>query len=215
MRHLTEFTHFDFEMSFIKEEEDVLKVLERLFVQVCKDINELCQEQLKILGVTIDVPVLPFPRITHAKAIELLNEEGVGLKQGDDIGTEDEKKLGDIVKKKFKTDVYFLTKFPFALRTFYTMTDGATSRGFDFEYKGEELVSGAQREHRHDVLCKQIVGKGLKEKDFLFYTDPFKYGAPPHGGFGMGIDRLTKKLLNLENIRDAVLFPRDTVRVVP
>jgi nondiscriminating aspartyl-tRNA synthetase len=215
MRHLTEFTHFDFEMSFVKDEDDVLKVIERMFVQVCKDVNELCADQLKLLNTSVEVPNIPFPRITHAQAIDLLNAEGGKLKHGDDIGTEDEKKLGEIVKKKFNTEVYFLTKFPYALRTFYTMTHGDVSCGFDFEYRGEELASGAQREHRHEVLCKQIVEKGLKAKDFTFYTDPFKFGAPPHGGFGMGVDRLTKKLLNLENIRDAVLFPRDPERVVP
>ena len=95
------------------------------------------------------------------------------------------------------------------------MTDGDVSRGFDFEYKGEELVSGGQREHRYKVLRDQISGKGMDVDQFDFYTTPFKYGAPPHGGFGLGIDRLTKKLLGLDNIREAVLFPRDPDRVVP
>lgn len=215
MRHFTEFTQIDFEMSFINDEDDVLKFLERLFVHVCQTVNELCQEQLRMLGVTIDVPMLPFPRITVSKAIELLNEEGAKLPPDFDLGIEEEKKLGEIVRKKFKTDAYFITKYPATQRAFYIMNDNGVSRGFDFEYRGTELVSGGQREHRYPVLCKQIEGKGLVLKTFEFYTTPFKYGAPPHGGFGLGVDRLTMKLLNLENIREACLFPRDPERVVP
>jgi len=215
MRHFTEFTQLDFEMSFINDEDDVLKVLERLFVQVCKDVNELCQEQLRILGVTIDVPPLPFPRITHAECVELLNAEGAKLTPDADLGIEEEKALGVIVKKKYKTDAYFITKYPFSQRAFYIMNDKGVSRGFDFEFKGTELVSGGQREHRHAILCKQIEEKGMTLANFTFYTDPFKYGAPPHGGFGMGIDRITMKLLNLENMREAALFPRDPERLVP
>ena len=95
------------------------------------------------------------------------------------------------------------------------MTDGEVSRGFDLEYKGEELVSGGQREHRCEILVNQISGKGLNAKDFEFYTNPFKYGMPPHGGFGLGIDRFIRYILKLDNIRDAVLFPRDPERVSP
>src|SRR6185436_5744532 len=110
--------------------------------------------------------------------LELL---GGKIPNGEDIGTEDEKALAKIVKEKHHTDAFFITKYPYALKPFYVMADGDVSRGFDFEYGGDELVSGGQREHRYDVLCRQIQGKGLKLKDFDFYTTPFKYGAPPHG----------------------------------
>jgi len=215
MRHFTEFTQLDFEMAFINDEDDVLKVIERLFVQVCKDVNEACAEQLRLLGVTIDIPKIPFPRITYAQCLELLKAEGHEVKEGEDTGTEEEKLLGEIVKRKFKSDAFFIKKFPYKLRPFYIMTDGDVSRAIDFIYRGTELVSGGQREHRYDVLCKQISGNGLDLKNFTFYTDPFKYGAPPHGGFGMGIDRLTMKLLGIENVREATLFPRDPDRIVP
>ncbi|HSG69673.1 MAG TPA: aspartate--tRNA(Asn) ligase [Planctomycetaceae bacterium] len=210
MRHQTEFTQLDFEMAFINDEDDVLKVLERMFVFVCEWVNAHCQEQLEMLDVTIDVPKLPFPRIPYAEAIKLL-----GLKEDEDIGTEDEKKLATMIKERDGTDAFFITKYPYDLKPFYIMTDGGTSRGFDFEYLGDELVSGGQREHRYDILCTQIEGKGLRLKDFDFYTTPFKYGAPPHGGFGMGLDRLTMKLLKLPNVREAILFPRDPERLVP
>ncbi len=232
MRHLTEFTHFDFEMAFIKDEDDVLKILEQWFVYVLKDINEKCKMELEILGKGIEIPKTPFPRVTYKECLQLLATVGVTraapnaarrsgthsareLKFGDDIGTDDEKKVGELVKKKYKTNTYFITKYPYELKPFYIMTDGEVSRGFDFEYEGEELASGGQREHRADILTKQITGKGLNPKDFEFYLLPFRYGMPPHGGFGLGIDRLIRYILKLENIREAVLFPRDPERLTP
>jgi aspartyl-tRNA synthetase len=214
-RHLTEFTHFDFEMAYVDDEDDVLKVIERLFVHVLKDVQKNCKEQVDLLGIKLDVPKLPFPRVTYKEAIELLNASGSRLKFGDDIGSEDEKKLGDLVLKKYKNSAYFLTKYPYSQKPFYIMTDGEASRGFDFEYRGLEIASGGQREHRHEVLKQQIAGKGLNPDEFEFYLDAFKYGMPPHGGFGMGIDRLTQTILQLENIREAVLFPRDPERLEP
>jgi len=214
-RHQTEFTHFDFEMAYIDTEDDVLKVMERMFVHVLKEVEKNCRHELEMLGVKLDIPKLPFPRVTHKEAIELLNAAGSKLKQGDDIGSEDEKKLGELVEKKYKSSAYFITKFPFALKPFYIMTDGSLSRGFDFEYRGLELASGGQREHRHEVLKQQIKGKGLKPDDFEFYLDCFKYGIPSHGGFGIGIDRMIQTMLHLDNIREAVLFPRDPERLAP
>ncbi len=214
-KHLTEFTHFDFEMAFIDDEDDVLKVLEQLFVHVLKDVQKNCKDELALLGITLDIPQLPFPRVTYKEALELLNAAGAKLTFGDDIGSEDEKNLGEIVKKKHKNSAYFLTKYPYSLKPFYVMTDGEISRGFDFEYRGMELASGGQREHRVEALQKQIKGKGLKAGDFEFYLDAFKYGMPPHGGFGMGVDRLVQMMLQLGNIREAVLFPRDPERLEP
>lgn len=221
MRHQTEFTQLDFEMAFINDEDDVLSVLERMFYHVVKTVKEQCHEELAVIGTTIELPKFPFPRVTYAEGIALLNEAGLSLKVGDDIGTEDEKRLGGIVKEKYGADAYFITKYPWSQKPFYIMksdedVDGERmSRGFDFEYFGDELVSGGQREHRADLLTQQITDKGLKANDFEFYITPFRYGAPPHGGFGMGIDRLTMKILKLENVREAILFPRDPERLVP
>jgi aspartyl-tRNA synthetase len=214
-RHLTEFTHFDFEMAFIKDEDDVLKVLERLFVFVLEQVKKECAKELELLGVKIEVPKLPFPRIGYAQGIKLVQEAGSKIKEGEDIGAEDEKLLGEVVKKKYKTDAYFLTKFPFSIKPFYIMTDEDVSRGFDFEYKGEELCSGGQREHRYDILVQQMKEKGLNPKEFEFYLAAFRYGIPSMGGFGMGVDRLVKNVLDLDNVREGVLFPRDTERITP
>lgn len=214
-RHLAEFTHFDFEMSFIDDEDDVLKVLERWFVHVLKDVQKNCRQELELLGVKLDIPPLPFPRITCKEAVEMLNKAGSKLKFGDDIGTEDEKKLGTLVEKKYKNSAYFITKWPMSLKPFYIMAEGESSKGFDFDYKGLELASGGQREHRVDVLAKQIKSKGLNPKDFEFYLSAFRYGAPPHGGFGLGMDRMVQLVCGLENVREAVLFPRDPERLMP
>lgn len=215
MRHLTEFTQLDFEMSFIDDEDDVMKMIELLIVYVMNKIEKENSKELEIIGVKLEIPKIPFPRITYKEALEMLSKIGRKLAFGDDIGTEDEKKLGELVKKKHNTVAHFITKYPYSQKPFYIMTDGEISRGFDFEYNGEELVSGGQREHRYDVLARQISEKGLNAKDFAFYTEPFKYGMPTHGGFGLGIDRFIRYILKLDNIRDAVLFPRDPERVTP
>lgn len=214
-RHLTEFTHFDFEMGYIDDEDDVLKVLERLFMYVIKEVEEKCKEEIALLGIKLDIPKFPFPRITYKEGVEMLNASGSKMKLGDDLGSEDEKKLGKLVQKKFGASAYFLTKFPTKVRAFYIMNDGEYCRGFDFMYRGLELASGGQREHRYEVLKQQIIERKMNPDSFEFYLDAFKYGIPPHGGFGIGMDRLVQTICQLENIREAVLFPRDPERLEP
>jgi len=216
-RHLTEFTHLDVEMSFIESEEDVLKIEEELLASVIKHVKSACKDELSLLGKTIETPKLPLPRVTYANAIKMLKKHKFKIKAGEDIGTEGEKILGHLVKKKYGADAYFLTKFPKSLDVvkFYSMVDGKTGRVSDFEYRGQELTTAAQREHRYDVLIKQIKAKGLKPADFEFYTKAFKYGMPPHGGFGMGVERLVMYMLNIDNIREVTLFPRDPERLTP
>jgi len=216
MRHLAEFTQFDFEMAFLKDENDIMHVIEDMFVYVLKKLNAHNKSELEKLGLNLEPPKIPFPRVTYETALKLLAKEGIKIKKGDDIGTEDEKKLGDLVEKKYKTKAYFITKFPFGIKPFYIMKDGKTySKAFDFEYNGEELASGGQREHNYAKLASQIKEKGLNVKDFEDYLNTFKFGTPAHGGFGLGIDRLVKNILNLDNIREAVLFPRAPERLSP
>lgn len=216
-RHLSEFTHLDVEFSFIDSEEDVFKIQEELLVHILKVVREQCKAELQLLGVEIKLPKIPFPRIPYDKAIKFLQDRGVKIKHGQDIGTEEEKVLGKIIKEKFGSDVYFLTRFPWSLDVckFYWMKGDGYGCGGDLEYKGTEISTGSQREHRYEILVKQIKEKGLNPEHFKYYTEPFKYGAPPHGGFGLGVDRLTQLILNLPNIREAVLFPRDPERLMP
>ncbi len=212
MRHLAEFDHIDVEMSFIKDEDDIFKLQEKLLVFVLESVKKTCGKELELLGVQIEIPKIPFPRITYADGLALLKKEGV---KANEIGQEEEVKLGEIVKKKHETDAFFITKTPKKDVKFYCMVDGNAGRYGDLEYKGNEISSGGQREHRYDILIKQIKERKLNPKDFEYYTKPFMYGAPPHGGLGMGLDRLTQFILNLPNIREAVLFPRDTERLTP
>jgi aspartyl-tRNA synthetase len=214
-RHLTEFTHFDFEMAYIDDEDDVLKVMERMFMYVMKQVDEKCKDEIALLGIKLDIPKFPFPRVTYKEGVEMLNAAGSSMKLGDDVGSEDEKKLGKLVQKKYGASAYFLTKFPTKVRAFYIMNDGEYCRGFDFMYRGLELSSGGQREHRYEVLKKQIEEKGMNPDAFEFYLDAFKYGIPTHGGFGIGMDRMVQTICQLENVREAVLFPRDPERLEP
>ncbi len=214
-RHMTEFTHFDFEMAYIDDEDDVLKVMERMFVHVMNDVSKNCKDDFEMLGIKPDIPALPFPRVTYKECVELLNANGSKMKFGDDVGSEDEKKLGKLVQKKYKNSAYFLTKWPTSVRAFYIMNDGEICRGFDFMYRGLELSSGGQREHRYEVLKQAMLNKGMNPDNFEFYLDAFKYGIPPHGGFGIGMDRMVQMICQVENIREAVLFPRDPERIQP
>jgi aspartyl-tRNA synthetase len=211
-RHITEFTHIDVEMSFIKDEDDIYKLQERLLVFILEHVRKTCERELRLLNVNIEIPKIPFPRIKYSEGLKLLEKAGIKSKE---IGQEEEVKLGEIIKQKYKTEFYFITKMPVKDVKFYCMQDGDEARYGDLEFKGNEISSGGQREHRYEILIKQIKDQKLNLKDFEYYTEPFKYGVPSHGGFGMGCDRLVQFILNIENIREAVLFPRDTERLMP
>jgi len=209
-RHLTEFWQLDVELSFINGIEDIMRLQERLLVYILRQVKKEGKFELELLGKEITIPKLPFPRINYSDACKLLK-----VKSNTDIGTELERKLAKIIKSKFKTDSFFLTNFPDDFTKFYAKHDGNIGRYVDLIYNSNEISSGGQREHNYDILIQQIKDKGLRPKDFEFYTTPFKYGAPPHGGFGMGIDRLVTFILDLPNIREGVLFPRDVDRIGP
>ena len=139
---------------------------------------------------------------------------------GDDLGTEGEKALGAAVKKSWNEDLYFITEFPTELKrsTFYAMRKDdkpEVTTYFDLDFRGQEIVSGGQREHRINKLISQMEENNLNPEAFGFYLEAFKYGMPPHGGFGFGVERFVQKLLDLPNIREAILYPRDRLRLTP
>jgi aspartyl-tRNA synthetase len=214
--HLNEVTAIDCEMAFIKDEDDVMNVVEALVVWILKRIKKRCQRELSMLKKNIPDLKVPFPRIRYDKALRMLEESGLIVPFGEDLTTESEKMLAKIMKEK-KTEFYFVTKFPTEIKPFYTMLDKNPkySNSFDLEYKGREIASGSQRIHEHDLLIKMIKKKGLNPESFKSYLGSFKYGIPPHGGFGLGIERFLMLLLDLPNIREAVLFPRDRKRLEP
>jgi len=213
-RHLNESTAVDLEMAFIKDEEDVMKVLERLVYYMWKKAGE-CKEDLEVLGKKIEIPELPFKRVTYDDAIKKLNKNGSNIRWGEDFGSEEEKLLGKIMKKE-GSDFYFIKKYPVEAKPFYTMPMGDKySRGFDLACKGVEIASGSQRIHDVKLLKQRIKACDLNPEDFESYLKSFRFGMPPHGGFGFGIERFLMELLDIKNIREVILFPRDRTRLTP
>ena len=213
-RHLNESTAVDLEMAYISDEEEVMEILENLVHSMWKSASE-CKEELEILDKKIAIPKLPFARIRYDEVINKLQERKSGIEWGQDLGTEDEKLLGEIMKEDGK-EFYFITRYPLESKPFYTMPEGEKySRGFDLECKGVEIASGSQRIHDVKLLKKRLGACDLNPKDFEAYLKAFRYGMPPHGGFGFGIERFLMELLDIKNIRECILFPRDRTRLTP
>jgi len=220
VRHIAEFTSLDVELAFIRSSEDVMAIAEGIVVSSLAYVRDNGKEDLEKLGTTIRVPDTPFPRIKYRDAVELVRAEGVRIEQGDDLGTEGEKALGEVMKREKDCELYFITEFPTSLKrgTFYAKRhdeDPESTGYFDLDYRGQEIVSGGQREHRYPVLVEQMRENNLSLDSFEFYLKAFRFGMPPHGGFGFGIERYIQKMLDLPNIREAVLYPRDRARLVP
>ncbi len=217
-RHLTEYESVDIEMSFIEDHEDVMRVVEEAVKHAISRVSAKYGSTIReLLGVELKVPK-DVPRITLREAIKLLLDRGVKLKDTLELDTEAEKALGRIMMEEYGVEMFYVTEFPWATRPFYTMKkpgDPTYTRSFDLIYKGLEIVSGSQREHRADVLENQIREKGLRVESFEFYIRFFRYGAPPHGGAGLGLERLVMMMLDLKNIREARILPRDPERVTP
>lgn len=220
VRHLAEFTSLDIEMSFIESSEDVMDVAQGITYEAMRHLKERCANLLRETGAKIELPRLPFRRIPYPEAVELANSEGAKIRQGDDLGTEGEKALGSAVWKNYREELYFITEFPTELKrsTFYAMRrddNPDITTYFDLDFRGQEIVSGGQREHRLLKLIAQMKENNLDPARFGFYIEAFKYGMPPHGGFGYGVERFVQKLLDLPNIREAILYPRDRLRLTP
>ena len=220
IRHIAEFISLDVELAFIKSSEDIMAVAEGIVVSSLEHVREHAKTELAKLGTTIEQPTVPFPRVKYSEAVEIVKAEGMKIEHGEDLGTEGEKALGEVMKRDKHCELYFITEFPTSLKrgTFYAKRfdeDPETTGYFDLDYRGQEIVSGGQREHRYDVLTEQMRENNLSLESFDFYLKGFRYGMPPHGGFGFGIERYVQKMLDLPNIREAVLYPRDRSRLTP
>ena len=215
-RHVTEFISFDGEMSWIGNQEDVMRMLESIVDYVLRGLKERGARFLEVLGKEITVPPRPYPILTYSECLKMVQDAGLPLKEGDDLGTEGERIVGEVMAKR-GNDLYFIAEYPEEAKPFYIMEKDGTpySFSFDLDYKGQEISSGGQREHRYDVLVARMQKKGLDLEDFEFYLEAFRYGMPPHGGWGIGTERLLEKALDLPNIREVILFPRDTSRLSP
>ncbi len=220
IRHIAEFTSLDVELAFIKSSDDVMDVAEGIVVNSLRYVREQAKAELKTLGVELGEPLTPFPRVKYAEAVEMVRAKGMKLEHGEDLGTEGEKLLGEVMMDEKKAELYFITEFPTSLKrsTFYAKRrddDPELTGYFDLDYRGQEIVSGGQREHRYDVLTEQMRENNLSLESFEFYLKAFRYGMPPHGGFGFGVERYVQKMLGLPNIRETVLYPRDRSRLTP
>ncbi len=212
-RHVSEFLSLDFEMAWIESEEDVMKILEKMVVHVLKGTKKDCGPELDILEAKFKIPDTPFKRITYSDSLKIL-KKAHNLKFGDDLGDAEEAELGKLMEKKGH-EWYFITRFPSNIKPFYIMMEGKESRGIDLDYNGMEMASGGQREHRIDFLLKVMKSKGMNPANFKFYTDAFRYGIPPHGGIGFGLERMIQQMVGAENIKELILFPRTPERLVP
>ncbi len=215
-RHQTEFTGVDFEMGFIKDFKDVMDVIEEMVKYTLKRVKEECREELALWKLDIKIPKR-IPRISMQEAKQMLADAGKKIPEKEDLDSEGEKMLGELVKKKFGEEFVFVTLYPVEKRPFYHYysKDGKTTDSFDLIWNGVEIATGAQREHRYDVLKQHASEKGVNLDEMGFYAEIFKYGAPPHGGVGFGLDRMIQRLFEFENIREAVLLPRDPERIAP
>jgi len=219
-RHATEFVSIDMEMSWIDSHEDVMQFQEQLMVKAITAVKEAHGEEIKALyDMDIVVPSTPFPRIPLAEAHQILEQRGYKVPRPDgDLDPEGERQIAQYAQEEFGHEFVFLTDYPKNIRPFYHMRHAdnpALTKSYDLIWKGTEITTGAQREHRIDVLEAQAKDKGLDPEGLEFYLDFFRYGVPPHGGFGMGLTRVTMLLLDLPNIREASFLFRGPTRLQP
>lgn len=216
-KHATEFTGFDLEISYIESYEDIMKFEEEMLAYALEKVHAKYGEKCKeIFGKEIVVPTLPFPRIKLADLYAELKEMygfEVPASEMNDLTTEAERLCKKYAMDKYGHEFLFVTDYPKDKRAFYHMRKDGIPQGYDLIWSGVEITTGAQREHRYDVLKAQAEEKGL-DKDVKFYLEFFKYGCPPHGGFGIGLDRLTMILFNLP-IKEVEFLFRGPNRITP
>lgn len=221
-RHMTEFIGLDLEMTFLHDYHEVIKVIGDLFVQIFKGLEENFAEE--IATVYKQYPAEPFQFLepslvlSFTEGVQMLRDNGIEMGDEEDLSTPNEKLLGKLVKAKYGTDFYILDKYPLAVRPFYTMPDPENimySNSYDMFMRGEEILSGAQRIHDPDYLTERAKHHNIDLEKIKSYIDSFRYGAPLHGGGGIGLERVTMLYLGMDNIRKASLFPRDPKRLEP
>jgi nondiscriminating aspartyl-tRNA synthetase len=216
IRHITEFTSLDAEMGYIDGADDLRSTLEGVVAETLRYARDRLGAREHPLAEQIPVATPPFPRIPFAQVEEWLGRPGAE----EDLGTEDEKIIGARVQKELGVPFYFIVDFPTAVKaqTFYAWRrdDNPKLTGyFDLDFRGVELASGGPREHRVSRLLENLSAAGLDPANFEGYLEAFRYGMPPHGGWGFGIDRLVWTLAGLSNLRESRLFPRDRYRLDP
>jgi nondiscriminating aspartyl-tRNA synthetase len=222
-RHLNEYISLDVEMGFIKGQEDVMRLEADLLRYILAQIEIHCRHELSVLNATLpkmpdDVPVYKLSEvheILHENYVDQLSQDHRGEP---DLAPEEELFICDYVLKKYDSDFVFVTHFPSSHRAFYAMddpTDKTLTLSYDLLMRGTEITSGGQRIHEESQYREKMLNRGMNPDNFNFYLDTFRNGMPPHGGFAIGLERLTAKILSISNVKEASLFPRDINRIAP
>jgi len=221
-RHLCEFVGCDMEMEIKEHYFEVLDVLDKLFVHMFDGFNQRFGRQLEVIAQQYPFEPLQYLRktlkLTFAEGIQMLHDAGIEVDPMEDLSTANERELGRLVKEKYNTDFYFLHRYPLTIRPFYTMPcpdDPRYSNSFDIFIRGEEIISGAQRIHEPELLAERATWWGIPLDSIQSYIDSFKFGAAPHGGAGVGLERVVMLFCGLDNIRKTSMFPRDPKRLTP
>ncbi len=216
-RHLSEATCLDFEMGFIENERDPMKVLENAIRDTVNMVADLHKDMFARFNTSIPEVPIEIPIFTLAEAQAIIEKEfNRKIDDVNDMSPEDERQICEYTKKNLKSDFVFITRYPTAKRAFYTYEDPSEapfSRGFDLLFRGLEINSGAQRIHDYDMLVARIKERGMDPEKFSYYLQAFKYGMPAHGGSSTGLERFTARMLELQNVKEATAFPRDMNRI--
>jgi len=212
-RHINEIRQMDIEMPFANQF-DVMKEQEKVIRFIVERVIKNCKKELEILGTKLKIPDAKY--LSYDETLSILSKNKVEIPYGEDLTPEAERKLSEIYPEK----LVFVHSWPSSIKPFYIMpkegkANSKLSEGFDTIYKGLEISSGGQRIHIPELLIERIRAKGLNPKNFKYYIDSFRYGAPPHGGWSIGLERFTQVICGLDNIKEATMFPRDRDRLTP
>jgi len=218
-RHDTEFTGYDIEISFIESHQSVIAEGQEMISYALAEVKKRFGEEIKrFYGRELIVPSVPFPQVTMGEAKKILVKRGVKSERVGDLSPEEERELSKHIKDKEGHEFVFVTDYPVDVRPFYHMrysNKPNLTKSFDLLWNGLEIITGAQREHRYDVLVSQAKEKGLKLETIQFYLDFFRYGCPPHGGFGLGPSRMLMKIFDVSNVREVTYIYRGPNRLTP
>lgn len=216
-RHINEYTSMDIEFGPIKSFVEIMEMEEKFLIYLFGFLQSHYKRELEILQVKVPA-IKKIPRISFTEVKNLMKREFGIVEEDDDLSPQEEQKLAEYVEKTFQSEFVFVTHYATSKRPFYvkeTAGDETVTESFDLIYRGTEITTGGQRIHELSVLEEKIRNRGMNPADFEFFTNTHKYGLIPHGGFGMGLERLTQKLTGLQNIKEATLFPRDVSRLIP
>jgi len=217
-RHICEHRGLAVEFGFMQDERDMMRVEEEVIIAALRKVKLECGRELELLQTPLEIPNTPFPEVRFPDVYEIVKQYGKELPFGSDLDKEAETFLSQYVREKHKTEAFFINRFPSKVKPFYVMRvdeDPQWARSVDFIYKDLEQSSGGQRENRYVKIMEQLKEKNINPEGMAWFTEPFKYAVPPHGGFCLGIERFTMSLLGKQNIRETVLFPRTPERLLP